>query len=170
MSPGFPSFPSGFPWRHRLLYTVRGVLLKSVSRDGPGKPQAAAGGSVSSARRSNTRRSAQPARRTARRLRSAYGRHVGEPVREEHVRRLSARSELFREVWARQEVAPPKTLLRIFRHPELGVLRLNATYLTMPGVPECYIVVYVPEDPDDREPVGRLDSLPPGGWRHTCKP
>ncbi|MFF2148968.1 helix-turn-helix transcriptional regulator [Kitasatospora sp. NPDC058190] len=102
-------------------------------------------------------------------LRSAYGKHVGEPAWEAHVQRLSARSELFRELWARQEVAPPKTLLRIFRHPVLGVVRLNATYLTMPGVPECYIVVYVPESPDDRELVERLNSLPPGGWRHTCE-
>ncbi|MGW2375983.1 MULTISPECIES: helix-turn-helix transcriptional regulator [Kitasatospora] len=101
-------------------------------------------------------------------LRAAYGKHVGEPAWEEHVQRLSARSELFRELWARQEVSPPKTLLRMFRHPELGVMRLNATYLTMPGVPECYIVVYVPKSPEDRELVERLNSLPPGGWSHTC--
>lgn len=102
-------------------------------------------------------------------LRSAYGKHVGEPAWEAHVRRLSARSEVFRELWDRQEVAPPHTLLRIFRHPVLGVMRLNATYLTMPGVPECYIVVYVPERPCDRELVERLDSLAPGGWTHTCE-
>lgn len=103
-------------------------------------------------------------------LRSAYGKHVGEPAWEEHVRRLSAGSELFRELWDRQEVAPPETWLRRFRHPRLGVLRLNATYLTMPGVPECYIVVYVPVDPQDQERVEQLDSLPPGGWRHSCEP
>ncbi|WP_078588554.1 MULTISPECIES: helix-turn-helix transcriptional regulator [Streptomyces] len=102
-------------------------------------------------------------------LRSAYGKHVGEPVWEEHVQRLSARSELFRELWARQEVAPPETWPRIFRHPEIGVLRLNATYLTMPGVQECYIVVYVPRSPEDRERVERLGSLAPGGWTHTCE-
>ncbi|MFH8383243.1 helix-turn-helix transcriptional regulator [Kitasatospora sp. NPDC018058] len=101
-------------------------------------------------------------------LRSAYGKHVGEPVWEAHVQRLSARSELFRELWERQEVAPPKTLLRIFRHPVLGVMRLDATYLTMPGVPECYIVVYVPVADQDRERVEALNSLPPGGWQHTC--
>ncbi|CAM5352041.1 hypothetical protein HS99_0012060 [Kitasatospora aureofaciens] len=103
-------------------------------------------------------------------LRSAYGKHVGEPAWEDHVQRLSAGSELFRELWARQEVSPPHTLRRAFRHPELGVMRLNATYLTMPGVPECYIVVYVPENPEDRELVERLDSLTPGGWTHTCTP
>ncbi|MEV7187900.1 helix-turn-helix transcriptional regulator [Kitasatospora sp. NPDC093102] len=102
-------------------------------------------------------------------LRSAYGKHVGEPAWEEHVQRMSARSELFRQLWDRQEVAPPEAWLRVFRHPEVGVLRLNATYLTMPGVPECYIVVYVPAGPADRERVERLGSLPPGGWTHTCE-
>ncbi|WP_097237949.1 MULTISPECIES: helix-turn-helix transcriptional regulator [unclassified Streptomyces] len=102
-------------------------------------------------------------------LRAAYGKHVGEPAWEEHVQRLSARSEEFRELWARQEVAPPETWLRVFRHPEVGLLRLNATYLTMPGVQECYIVVYVPASAQDRERVERLGSLPPGGWTHTCE-
>ncbi|MET8545147.1 helix-turn-helix transcriptional regulator [Kitasatospora sp. NPDC004799] len=102
-------------------------------------------------------------------LRAAYGRHVGEPAWEEHVQRMSARSELFRELWERQEVAPPQSWPRVFRHPEVGLLRLNATYLTMPGVPECYIVVYVPAGPEDRARVERLASLPPGGWAHTCE-
>ncbi|MER6302732.1 helix-turn-helix transcriptional regulator [Kitasatospora sp. NPDC001539] len=101
-------------------------------------------------------------------LRSAYGKHVGEPAWEAHVQRLSARSELFRRLWERQEVAPAETLLRIFRHPKVGVLNLNATYLTMPGVPECYIVVYVPVAEQDRERVEALNSLPQGGWAHTC--
>ncbi|MEU3573496.1 helix-turn-helix transcriptional regulator [Kitasatospora sp. NPDC036755] len=102
-------------------------------------------------------------------LRSAYGKHVGEPAWEGHVQRMSAGSALFRELWARQEVAPPEPWLRVFRHPEVGVLRLNATYLTMPGVPECYIVVYVPAEPEDRERVERLAALPPGGRDHVCE-
>ncbi|MER7757230.1 helix-turn-helix transcriptional regulator [Kitasatospora sp. NPDC097643] len=101
-------------------------------------------------------------------LRSAYGRHVGEPAWEAHVQRLSAASGLFRELWERQEVAPPEGWLRLFRHPEVGVLQLKASYLTIPGSPECYVVVYVPIGPEDRARVERLDSLPPGGWVHTC--
>ncbi|MFI6847435.1 helix-turn-helix transcriptional regulator [Kitasatospora sp. NBC_00085] len=103
-------------------------------------------------------------------LRSAYGKHVGEPVWEEHVQQLYAGSELFRELWDRQEVAPPATWLRVFRHPEVGVLRLNASYLTMPGVPETYIVVYLPEGLEDRERIERLAALPRGGWKHSCRP
>ncbi|MFJ2861339.1 hypothetical protein [Kitasatospora sp. NPDC087314] len=101
---------------------------------------------------------------------SAYGRHVGEPAWEEHVRRLAARSGLFRELWERQEVAPPEAWLRVFRHPQVGVLNLKASYLTIPGVPECYIVAYVPIGPEDQARVEQLGSLPPGGGVHTCHP
>ncbi|MGW4898427.1 helix-turn-helix transcriptional regulator [Kitasatospora sp. NPDC004240] len=104
-------------------------------------------------------------------LRSAYGRHVGEPAWESHIRALSERSAEFRELWARQEVAPPETSLRVFQHPVVGVLRLNAAYLTMLGVPETYLVVYTPQGPQDRERVERLAALPAGsGGRgcHTC--
>ncbi|MBP0451650.1 helix-turn-helix domain-containing protein [Kitasatospora sp. RG8] len=101
-------------------------------------------------------------------LRSAYGKHVGEPAWEEHVQKLSARSALFRELWERQEVAPPETWLRVFNHPVVGAVRLNASYLTMPGVPETYVVVYVPEGAQDRERIEQLSALPPGGWLRPC--
>ncbi|MFF2038871.1 helix-turn-helix transcriptional regulator [Kitasatospora sp. NPDC058170] len=101
-------------------------------------------------------------------LRSAYGKHIGEPAWEKHVQGLAARSEEFRELWARQEVAPPRTSLRVFRHPVVGVLRLNASYLTIPGVPETYVVVYTPEGPEERERIERLAALPAGGWINDC--
>ncbi|MFJ9949969.1 helix-turn-helix transcriptional regulator [Kitasatospora sp. NPDC091207] len=101
-------------------------------------------------------------------LRAAYGKHVGEPVWEEHVQGLSARSELFRDLWARQEVAQPQTWLRVFRHPKVGVLRLNASYLSLPGVPETYVVVYLPEGPEDRVRIEELATLAPGGWLNSC--
>ncbi|MGW2544355.1 helix-turn-helix transcriptional regulator [Kitasatospora sp. NPDC001574] len=101
-------------------------------------------------------------------LRNAYGKHLGEPVWENHVRALAAVSEDFRELWARQEVAPQRTSLKVFRHPDVGVLRMNATYLTIPGVPETFVVVYTPDGPADRERIERLATLPPGGWANPC--
>ena len=53
-------------------------------------------------------------------LRGAYGRHVGEPAWEEHIRALAEASADFRELWARQEVAPPRTSLKVFRHAAVG--------------------------------------------------
>ncbi|MFF2349069.1 helix-turn-helix transcriptional regulator [Kitasatospora sp. NPDC058115] len=101
-------------------------------------------------------------------LRGAYGRHVGEPAWEEYVRSLLEASAEFRELWARQEVSSRSTSLKVFRHPGVGVMRLNATYLTIPGVPEAYVAVYTPDGPEDRARVERLAALRPGGWTAPC--
>ncbi|MFB7474544.1 helix-turn-helix transcriptional regulator [Kitasatospora sp. NPDC056184] len=101
-------------------------------------------------------------------LRGAYGRHVGEPRWERFVRSLQDASAEFRELWARQEVSSRRTTLKVFRHPRVGVLRLNATYLTIPGVPEAYVAVYTPDAPEDRARVEQLAVLPPGGWAAPC--
>ncbi|MFD0258735.1 helix-turn-helix transcriptional regulator [Kitasatospora indigofera] len=94
-------------------------------------------------------------------LRAAYGKHVGEPVWECYIRELTLASEEFRELWARQEVAPARSALKVFRHPVVGELRFTAAYLTLPAVPEHYMVVYTPQGPQDRERVERMAALPP---------
>ncbi|WP_405017410.1 helix-turn-helix transcriptional regulator [Kitasatospora sp. NBC_00070] len=102
-------------------------------------------------------------------LRGAYGRHIGEPAWEEYIRDLAAASPEFRELWARQEVAPPRTSLKVFRHAAVGDLRFQASYLTMPSAPECYLVVYTPEGPADRAGVEWLTAhpgTPPADHRH----
>ncbi|MFF2957241.1 helix-turn-helix transcriptional regulator [Kitasatospora sp. NPDC057965] len=101
-------------------------------------------------------------------LRGAYGRHVGEPAWEEFVQSLREASEEFRELWARQEVSSRRTSLKVFWHPRVGVMRLNATYLTIPGIPEAYVAVYTPDGPEDRARVERLAALGPGGRTATC--
>ncbi len=84
-------------------------------------------------------------------LRGAYGRHVGEPAWETYIRDLAAASPLFRGLWARQEVAPPRTTRKVFRHAAVGEMRFQASYLTLPATPETYLVIYTPEGPQDRE-------------------
>ncbi|MER6365226.1 helix-turn-helix transcriptional regulator [Kitasatospora sp. NPDC001527] len=101
-------------------------------------------------------------------LRGAYGRHVGEPAWEEYLRSLLAASAEFRELWARQEVASRRTAPKVFRHPLVGVMRMNAAYLTIPGVPEAYVAVYTPDGPQDRARIEELAALPPGGWTAPC--
>ncbi|GAA1216488.1 helix-turn-helix transcriptional regulator [Kitasatospora nipponensis] len=84
-------------------------------------------------------------------LRASYGRHVGEPLWEAYIRDLSRASPRFRELWDRQRVAPATTVLKVFRHAGVGEIRVNASYLTMPGAPELYMVVYTPRTARDRE-------------------
>lgn len=101
-------------------------------------------------------------------LRSAYGLHVGEPAWEQHIRELEAASPLFRELWARQEVAPPRTARKVFRHPAVGEMAFQAARLIIPAAPECYLVVYTPDGAEDRERLERLVADPGAARLATC--
>jgi transcriptional regulator with XRE-family HTH domain len=79
-------------------------------------------------------------------LRSAYGLHAGEPVWEDFVRALSAASPLFARLWESGDVAEPGRRVKVFRHAELGELRMTSVSLSVDGMPECRIVVYTPDD------------------------
>ena len=92
------------------------------------------------------------------RLRSAYGRHVGDPDWEEDIRRLASMSREFAELWARHEVAEAEPRTLTYRHPRAGTLGLAVSELNPPDLPEARIVVYTPRDEDTRArmPLTRL--------------
>jgi len=85
------------------------------------------------------------------RLRSAYGRHVGDPSWEEDIRRLLELSPEFAELWARHEVAEPAGRTQRFRHPEAGELTFERTELTVPAAAGLRLTVYTPQDDETRE-------------------
>ncbi|WP_327069231.1 helix-turn-helix transcriptional regulator [Kitasatospora sp. NBC_01302] len=93
-------------------------------------------------------------------MRAAYASHVGEPGWERWVRELCTTSSRFRELWATQQVAPPTTTLKVFRHAAVGEIRVQAAYLTMPGSPELYLVAYTPERPVDQERMAWITANP----------
>ena len=93
-------------------------------------------------------------------FRHAYGRHVGEPAWESFVAELVEASDEFARLWARQEVAAPRARLKQFRHPVAGVVRVTATYLTIPSTPEAWISVYTPADDASRAVVDWLIDRP----------
>jgi transcriptional regulator with XRE-family HTH domain len=84
------------------------------------------------------------------RMRAAYARHVGDPDWEEDIRRLSAMSSEFADLWARHEVAEPEPRVRTFIHPEVGPLTFTATELAVPVMPEARLTVYTPADEPTR--------------------
>jgi transcriptional regulator with XRE-family HTH domain len=90
-------------------------------------------------------------------LRSAYGRHVGEPAWEQFISALSGASGYFAELWNSGDVAPPGRYIKTFWHEALGgELRMTSTSLGIDNMPECRIVVYSPADEETRELLGRL--------------
>jgi transcription regulator MmyB-like protein len=89
-------------------------------------------------------------------LRSAYGRHLGEPAWTGFVRRLQAVSPTFARLWDEQEVASQATYLKVYRHPAYPKLTLTTTSLAVQAVPGTRIVVYRPADEMTREAITRL--------------
>jgi transcriptional regulator with XRE-family HTH domain len=80
------------------------------------------------------------------RFRAAYALHVGEPEWEEDIRRLTAISPEFVQLWDRHEVAGPQLRTRRFRHPVAGLLTFTATEFDVPTSPDIRMVVHSPQD------------------------
>ncbi|MGV2917911.1 helix-turn-helix transcriptional regulator [Streptomyces alfalfae] len=91
-------------------------------------------------------------------LRNAYGRHVGEPEWEGFIRRLSAASPRFAELWASGNVITPGPRVKTFRHKAIGELRMTSVSLSINGMPECRIVVYTPDDEESRRQTMELHA------------
>ena len=93
-------------------------------------------------------------------LRAGYGRHVGEPEWESFLADLRAASPWFSELWARQQVAAPGRMEKIFQHPAVGEIRMTTTSLYVVAAPETRIVVYTPQDEETRERIAWLRANP----------
>ena len=85
------------------------------------------------------------------RLRAGYARHIGDPDWEEDIRRLSALSSEFKELWALHEVSGFQPSIRTYRHADAGPLTFTTSELQVPATPEARLVVYTPADDDTRQ-------------------
>lgn len=100
-------------------------------------------------------------------LRSSYGRHVGEPAWEEFIRRLSAASPHFAELWAGGNVLPPGPRVKTFRHEAAGEMRMTSVSLSVDGMAECRIVAYTPADEEARRALALLRDRRERLWPPT---
>jgi transcriptional regulator with XRE-family HTH domain len=89
-------------------------------------------------------------RRMVATLRSAFAQHLREPAWTGFIRRLSAASPEFAELWARHEVANPESRVKHYLHPDAGLLRLRTTSLAVADMPEARIVAYTAVDEETR--------------------
>jgi hypothetical protein len=93
-------------------------------------------------------------------LRSGYGRHVGEPEWETFLAELRSASPQFAEMWARQRVAAPGPMRKVFQHAAVGEIRATTTSLAVTGSPENRIVVYRADDEESRDRFAWLRAHP----------
>jgi hypothetical protein len=94
------------------------------------------------------------------RLRAEYAKHIGEPEWEEDIRRLTEHSAEFAELWARHEVAAPAERVRMFKHPDAGLLALVNMELAVPAEGDMRMSVYTPHDAGTRRRLARTRGLP----------
>jgi transcriptional regulator with XRE-family HTH domain len=98
-------------------------------------------------------------------FRGAFGRHVGEPAWTGFVRRLSAASPEFAQMWAAHDVAGPSTRMKIFQHVfrkgSYDTLRTISTSLAVSAAPETRIIVYTPLGEEDRLALEEVAAGPP---------
>jgi transcriptional regulator with XRE-family HTH domain len=79
-------------------------------------------------------------------LRGAYARHVGEPRWEKLIRELIDYSEVFAELWSRNEVASFGQQLRVYYQPAVGLLRFVSTSFAIHGTNGLRMQVMTPVD------------------------
>ncbi|MGW7536986.1 helix-turn-helix domain-containing protein [Amycolatopsis sp. NPDC054798] len=75
-------------------------------------------------------------------LRAALGPGIADPAASELIAGLAARSEHFRELWARHDVRPRTGHLVRFRHPKAGEMNLHSDKLDIPGPTSLQLVVF----------------------------
>ena len=76
---------------------------------------------------------------------------------------MSGTSALFRDAWAKQEVARTGPQFKQFRCPPVGLIRLNTLSYSIDGTAALRMVVHMPETSADAERIVRLREL--GGVR-----
>jgi transcriptional regulator with XRE-family HTH domain len=101
-------------------------------------------------------------------LRSAYGRHLGEPAWTGFVQRLQAASPEFGQMWERHEVAAPATYLKIFRHAAHDRLTMTTNSLAVLAAPGTRMVVYTPADGITRAAVASLIAGEGADAKYPC--
>jgi transcriptional regulator with XRE-family HTH domain len=95
------------------------------------------------------------------RLRAAYAQHVGDPEWEEDIRRLTALSPEFAELWARHEVAGPELRVRRYVLPDIGPMTFAVTELEIPAAPGLRIAAYSPHDDGTRDKLMAIRQATP---------
>ncbi|RMI35972.1 helix-turn-helix transcriptional regulator [Streptomyces triticirhizae] len=104
-------------------------------------------------------------------FRSGYGAHIGEPFWEDFIRELAAVSPEFAAMWASGDVVPPGPRVKHFRHLSGNTLRMRSESLSVHGLPDTRMVVYLPDDEETRLLVEQAGEdripAPPGAREPT---
>jgi transcriptional regulator with XRE-family HTH domain len=90
-------------------------------------------------------------------LRGAMAEHINEPAWKSLIKRLRRESPEFDALWRRHEVVPMRNMTKRFRHPDLGVLNFDYTYVWLGRHSEVRMTTY---SPADEETATKLGAFP----------
>jgi transcriptional regulator with XRE-family HTH domain len=89
-------------------------------------------------------------------FRAAWAEHVSEPAWRSLVRRLTAESPLFEQLWGRCDVSREPVTTRRFEHPAVGKIEFNVTHLSAGCRSEITVSAFTPAD---EETASKLPTL-----------
>jgi len=96
------------------------------------------------------------ARRLVAKMRGAMAEHVGDPGWNALLELLQQHSHEFRDMWRRNEVAPMDSCMKQLKHPEAGVLDIEADHLWLSDQRNVRMMIYTPRNDATR---ARLEVL-----------
>lgn len=77
-------------------------------------------------------------------LRIAYGRNLHDPLWTEFIDDVAARSPVFAEMWARNDVAHPLTRTKMIRNLAAGELEMVVTSMSLPTIAGSWVQIKTP--------------------------
>lgn len=86
---------------------------------------------------------------------------LDDPASRQLIDELTTRSPEFRELWAAQLVKQPTTTAKLFLHPGVGLLRLDAASFMLPDQPGLRMGVHTPSDAESADGLRRLPDYEP---------
>ncbi|MFD6431368.1 helix-turn-helix transcriptional regulator [Streptomyces venezuelae] len=97
-------------------------------------------------------------------FRGSMAEHGAEPVWKELRDRLVGASAEFRELWERHEIATMSPHVKRYRHPKVGLLRLEHRMMWLAPLTQAHrLIAYVPADDATEERLERLAELSAAG-------
>ncbi|MCU1466713.1 MAG: transcriptional regulator [Actinomycetia bacterium] len=100
-------------------------------------------------------------RRCVAQFRASYADHMSEPAWRSMVKRLQDASPEFGAYWEEHHVAAAANVVKQFRHPELGLLRFNATNMWLSQRVGNRMIVLTPADEATESAYPRLAQMQP---------
>ncbi|MGS2810972.1 helix-turn-helix transcriptional regulator [Nocardia sp. MW-W600-9] len=92
-------------------------------------------------------------------LRGAYVRYLDDPQWQALIGELCGASPLFARLWARNDVAVPKSLVKVIQHLAVGKIAMHMTSMSLPVIDGAWMQIFTPADDAATATMSRLLAM-----------